>query len=329
MNTNISKLNKKLICVTIGDIKGIGIHLLLKEFKKEKINNFVLLTNIKIFNKYIKFPRNKINILNEGDFSKYNKKKLNILSFKTKNINTNTIDSLNNSYELTQKKKFIGILTLPLNKYKIKKSINKNFIDQTSFFSNKENERYSNMVFHYKKKFFIPLTIHIEIKKVYKLFQNKILMSNKIENLYYTLINDFKVIRPKMILAGINPHAGENNAISKEDNNYLLPIINLLKKKGIFIDGPVSGDGIINNHNLNYYDAFIFTYHDQALIPFKILSNYQGVNFTSNLDIIRVSPSHGTAENLIGSKKVISNGIINCFNLIKKINRNRNKIDSS
>ena len=154
MNTNLSKLNKKLICVTIGDIKGIGIHLLLKEFKKEKINNFVLITNIKIFNKYIKFPKNRINILNEGNFSNYNRKKLNILSFKTKNINTNTMDSLNNSYKLTKKKKFIGILTLPLNKYKIKKSIDKSFIDQTSFFSKKEDKRYSNMVFFHKKKNF-------------------------------------------------------------------------------------------------------------------------------------------------------------------------------
>ena len=86
----------------------------------------------------------------------------------------------------------------------------------------------------------------------------------------------------------------------------------------------MSGDGIINDQNLKYYDLFIFTYHDQALIPFKILSNYEGVNFTSNLDIIRVSPSHGTAENLIRSNKVRSKGIINCFNLIKKIKINRN-----
>tara|TARA_B100001059_G_scaffold25963_1_gene20860 strand:- start:1140 stop:1682 length:543 start_codon:yes stop_codon:yes gene_type:complete len=180
------------------------------------------------------------------------------------------------------------------------------------------------MIFYHKNKFFTPLTIHIELKRVHKLFKNKILMTKKIENLYSTLINDFKIKKPKMTLAGINPHAGENNTISKDDNKYLLPIINELKKKGIFLDGPISGDGIINNENLKKYDVFIFTYHDQALIPFKILSNYKGVNFTSNLDIIRVSPSHGTAENLIGSNKVISKGIINCFNLIKKINKNRN-----
>tara|TARA_B100001059_G_scaffold41568_1_gene33442 strand:+ start:3349 stop:4326 length:978 start_codon:yes stop_codon:yes gene_type:complete len=325
MNIILSKINKKLICVTIGDIEGIGIHLFLKEFKKEKIKNFILITNINIFNKFIKISKNKINIINdEINFKNYNKNKLNIYSFKTKNKNTNTIDSLKYAYELTKKKKFIGILTLPLNKFKLNKNVDKKFIDQTTFFSKKENQKNSNMIFYHKNKFFIPLTIHIELKTVHKLFKNKIMMLNKIENLLSTLKNDFKITKPKLIIAGINPHAGENNTISKDDKKYISPVIYKLKKRGIFIDGPISGDGIINQENLKKYNAFIFTYHDQALIPFKILSNYEGVNFTSNLDIIRVSPSHGTAENLIGSDKVISKGIINCFNLIKKINKNRN-----
>jgi len=324
MNTSLSKLNKKIICVTIGDIEGIGVHLLLKEYKKGKIKDFILLTNIKIFNHHIKFPKRKINIINRNNFDNYDKMKLNIYSFKTKNKNTNTMDALKYSYEFTKKNKFIGILTLPLNKYKLNKSVDKNFIDQTSFFSNKDEQKNSNMIFYYKKKFFIPLTIHVELKKVQKLFKNKKIMVKKIENLYSTLITDFKIKKPKMLLAGINPHAGENETISKDDNKYLIPIINHLNKKKIYINGPISGDGMINKQNLNSFDVFIFTFHDQALIPFKILSNYKGVNFTSNLNIIRVSPSHGTAENLIGSNKVISKGIINCFNLIKQIYKNRN-----
>ncbi len=324
MNTSLKKLNKKLICVSIGDIEGIGIYSLLKEFKKGKIKNFILLTNINIFNKYIQFSKKRINIINKIDFNNYNKKKLNIFSFKTKNKNTNTMDALKYAYEMTKKKIFIGVITLPLNKYKINKTINKNFIDQTSFFSNKEANTYSNMVFYYKNKFFIPLTTHIELKKVHKFFNNKNLMIKKIENLLLTIKNDFKIKKPKIILAGINPHAGENNTISKDDNKYLIPLIKYFKKNRIFINGPISGDGIINNENLKNFDAFIFTYHDQALIPFKILSNYEGVNFTSNLNIIRVSPSHGTAENLVGSNKIISKGIVNCFNLINKIYKNRN-----
>jgi len=323
MNTNLLKSNKNLICVTIGDIEGVGVHLLLKEFKKKKIKDFILLTNINIFIKYIKFPKNKINIVNEINLDNYNKNKLNIYTFKTKNKHTNAMDALNYSYKLTKKSFFIGILTLPLNKYKINKSVSNNFIDQTTFFSKKENIKNSNMIFYHKNKIFTPLTIHIELKEVHNSFKNKAKMINKIKNLYLTLLNDFNIKKPKMILAGINPHAGENNIISKDDSKYLLPILSDLKQKGIFIHGPTSGDAIINTENLKNYDAFIFTYHDQALIPFKILSNYEGINFTSNLDIIRVSPSHGTAEHLIGSNKVISKGIINCFNLIKKIKKNR------
>ena len=105
MNINLSKINKKLICITIGDIEGIGIHLLLKEFKKNKIKDFILLTNVNIFIKYIKFPRNKINIMNGMNYDNYNKAKLNIYNYKTKNKETNTIDALKYAYEFTKKKK--------------------------------------------------------------------------------------------------------------------------------------------------------------------------------------------------------------------------------
>ena len=318
------KLNKKLICVTIGDIKGIGIHLLLKEFRNGKIKDFVLITNINIFYKEIKFPKKKIHVMYENNFADYNENKLNIFSFNTKNKNTNTLDSLNIAYNLTKNKFFIGILTLPINKHKINKSINSKFIDQTSYFAKKEKQRNSNMIFFYKNKFFIPLTTHIELKKVHIFFKNINYSINKIESLLFTLKKDFKILKPKFILAGINPHAGEDTTISYQENKYLKPIVNILKKKKINITGPISGDGMINYENLKYYDVFIFTYHDQALIPFKIISKYEGINFTSNLKIIRVSPSHGTAEHLIGSNKATSKGIINSFNLIKKIYKNRN-----
>ena len=76
---------------------------------------------------------------------------------------------------------------------------------------------------------------------------------------------------------------------------------------------------------MKHYNCFIFTYHDQALIPFKLISEYSGVNFTSNLDIIRVSPDHGTAYDIVGQKNISPHGVINSFNLLKKISFNRKK----
>ena len=313
-----------ITAITIGDLKGIGIKLLIKEWKNKKINNFVLITNFTILKKNINFATNKINIINsETQIRNYNKKKLNIYNIKTENIYTNAFESLKHAYLLTKKKLFNGIITLPINKREINKFVKKDFIDQTTFFSKLEKSNNSNMIFIYKNKYFVPLTIHIEIKKVASHFRNKKFIVNKLLSLVNTMKNDFNIKNPKIAIAGINPHAGEDGLISNEDKKLILPILKLLRSKNIYINGPYAGDSIINKNNLKKYDAFVFTFHDQALIPFKLISNFEGVNFTSNLNIIRLSPSHGTARDIINKNIATSNGLLNCFKLIKQINKNR------
>ena len=133
----------------------------------------------------------------------------------------------------------------------------------------------------------------------------------------------------KTRLKGLNPHAGENGEIGREEINIITPVIKSLKNKKILIDGPISPDAMLIKNNLNKYDCFIFIYHDQALIPFKYISQFSGVNYTGNLSIIRVSPDHGTAYNLIGSKNISDLSLLNCYNLIKKIKKNRKINDKS
>ena len=83
---------------------------------------------------------------------------------------------------------------------------------------------------------------------------------------------------------------------------------------------------MLNDLNMKKYNCFLFIFHDQALIPFKLISRYSGVNYTSNLKIIRTSPDHGTAYNLVGKNKASHKSLLNCFNVINKIIKNR-KID--
>tara|TARA_Y100001970_G_C14155419_1_gene815241 strand:+ start:264 stop:1265 length:1002 start_codon:yes stop_codon:yes gene_type:complete len=315
----------KLIAVSIGDIKGIGIEILIKQWKNKKIKNFVLISNYNLFKKYIRSKnisikihkstfKNKKLILSQNEF--------NIFDIKASNYNQNTLLSLIESYKLVKKNIFIGLVTLPINKNKINK-LNSNFIDQTTFFTRKDKKEISNMIFYYNKIYFVPLTTHIKLSNVSKEFKNTKKFFKKIISLKNTLIKDFKIKDPKFIMAGINPHNGENGIISNEDNKYLTPIIKNLKSKKINIIGPISPDAIINKKNLKNFNCFIFTYHDQALIPFKLISNYSGVNFTSNLDIIRVSPDHGTAYDMVGKKDQSAEGIINSFKLVKNIAFNR------
>ena len=121
----------------------------------------------------------------------------------------------------------------------------------------------------------------------------------------------------------MNPHAGENGKIGNEEKKFIIPIVTKLKRIGILINGPVSADSMLIRKNFSKYNCFIYMYHDQALIPFKYISQFTGVNYTGNLSIIRASPDHGTAYNLIGSKEISDKSFLNCYKLIKKIYRNR------
>ena len=323
---------KNIILITIGDIEGIGIELLIKIWKKKKNNKFILITNSKIFKNYLKKNKillnavninNKINNIKNLDFENF----FYIYDFNSFNNEENSYNALIHSYKLLEKYSlFSGVVNLPINKNKIIKKIDSNFIGQTEFYMKLSNVKIANMVFVYNGLIFVTLTTHISLKNVTKYLAKKNSIYNKIISLNETLVKDFNKKYPKILIAGINPHAGEQNTIGLEESLYIKPTINKLLIKKINIEGPYSADGIINKRNLDKFDCFVFNYHDQALIPFKILSKNRGINFTSGLDIIRVSPAHGTGYDIVGKNIAKINGLINCFKFIKKINTNRNKI---
>ena len=315
-----------LKAITIGDINGIGLELLLNLYKNKNKNDFVLFTDIKKFNDYIN--KNKIKIkTNHINYCKkksvYNKKLFNIFSYKSSSNEDNTVKSLIYAHKECLKGNYIGIITLPLRKDLIIKNIDRKFIGQTEFFQKLEKKTVSNMILFHKKIITSPLTTHISLKSVSKEVLKKDFLSNKISTINNTLKIDFNIDNPKIIVSGINPHAGENGEIGFEENK-ISQILSQLKKNKINVDGPVSADSMLLEKNLKYYDCFVFMYHDQALIPFKYISKFTGVNYTSNLNIIRVSPDHGTAYSLKGSKNVSSASLENCFKLIKFIYKNRN-----
>ncbi len=316
----------KIIAITIGDIDGIGIELLLRAWREKKINNFILFTDLKILENYIKKKNIKveINLIKKKiKIKKLDNKKINIFSFSSKSNEENTYKSLKYAYDFCYKKICIGIITLPLRKDLIKIKISNRFTGQTEFFQKIDKKKYSNMILYHKKLIISTLTTHVELRKISKIISNKIFLYNQIKNLNNVLKKDFNIINPKILISGINPHAGENGLLGKEEQRVILPIINKLKNKGVNIDGPKSADSLLIKKNLKKYNCFLFIYHDQALIPFKYISQFSGVNYTGNLDIIRTSPDHGTAYDLIGSNKISDRSLRNCKKLIGKIYKNR------
>ena len=314
------------IAVTIGDIKGIGIKIFFKSFENKQIKNTILFSNEKIIKNYIKNNnlKFKVNIVNlNNNEINYSNDKLNIFTYKCKSLEENTIKSLKFAYDCCIKKFCIGIITLPLRKDIIKKKINKNFIGHTEYFQKIDNKRYSNMILYHKKIIISTLTTHISINKIPNIIRRDNFLYNQISNLNDTLKKDFSIDKPKLIISGLNPHAGENGNIGREEIEIITPVIDKLRKKGIIIKGPLSADSILIKKNLNKYDCYIFIFHDQALIPFKFISQFSGVNYTGNLSIIRTSPDHGTAYQLVKSKEFSNKSFINCYKLIKKIFKNR------
>ena len=318
------------ISISIGDIDGIGIEIIIKLWKKNKIKNFILFTNINIFNNYLKKYKINLptNLINKITLSKKQqlKNKFNIMSFKAKNKNENTMNSLKLSYQYTKKFQFKGLLTLPLNKEEIIKTGFHNFTGHTEFFESIDNAKVSNMIFIKDKIIFSTITTHVKLQKVPYILRSKNFIINKLKCMNKSLNEDFNIKKPKILISGLNPHSGENGAIGDEEIKFIIPAINKLKRLKVHIVGPVSADSMISKKNIRSFDSLIFMYHDQALIPFKYISKNSGVNFTSNLSIIRVSPDHGTAYDIVGKNKANSSSILNCFKVIDKISKNRKKI---
>ena len=173
------------------------------------------------------------------------------------------------------------------------------------------------MIFIHKKILITPLTTHLSLKKMIKAIQKKNYFYNKIGSLNSVLIKEFKIKNPIIKISGINPHAGENGNIGIEEKKYLNEDIKKLQNKGVTITGPFSADSMLIN-NQSKTDCFIFIYHDQALIPFKLISKYKGINYTGGLSIKRISPDHGTAYDMVGKKSTNTSSLLNCFKFLNK-----------
>jgi 4-hydroxythreonine-4-phosphate dehydrogenase len=146
----------------------------------------------------------------------------------------------------------------------------------------------------------VPVTIHIALAEAPKaLTREAILETARITA--RDLQARFKIARPRLALAGLNPHAGEGGAMGREEIDIIAPAIAELRREGIDVVGPLPADTMFHANARKTYDAAITMYHDQGLIPVKTLAFDEGVNVTLGLPFIRTSPDHGTAFDIAGS----------------------------
>ena len=169
----------------------------------------------------------------------------------------------------------------------------------------------------------VPLTVHIPLKDV-PAAVTKELIIEKVQIMDKALRNDFKIDRPRIAVAGLNPHAGEDGKIGLEDQQIVAPALAELKAQGIAVSGPHPADTLFHEEARAHYDIALGMYHDQALIPLKTLDFHGGVNVTLGLSVVRTSPDHGTALDIAGQGIARADSLINAILMAVEIAGNRN-----
>lgn len=164
---------------------------------------------------------------------------------------------------------------------------------------------------------------HIPLKEVSS-YLTKDIIYQKIKMLDKSLINDFGIIRPKIAVFGLNPHAGENGKLGDEEIEIISPAITQAKNDGIIAVGPFPADGFFGSSAMSQYDAVLAMYHDQGLTAFKALAFDDGVNYTAGLPIIRTSPDHGTAFDIVAKGIASEQSMRNAIYLAMDVYRNQN-----
>lgn len=146
----------------------------------------------------------------------------------------------------------------------------------------------------------VPITIHQSLASAIASIRQDAIVS--ITQMTITaLIRDFGISRPHVMISGLNPHAGEDGAMGREEIEIIRPAVEQLKKMGHSVTGPAPADTLFHERARSAYDAAICMYHDQALIPLKTIDFRSGVNITLGLPFVRTSPDHGTALEIAGT----------------------------
>ncbi len=145
----------------------------------------------------------------------------------------------------------------------------------------------------------VPVTVHVSLRQAVDSLSTDEIVANA-EITARALVQDFGIAEPRLAVAGLNPHAGEDGSIGDEEQTIIAPAIARLRKQGINVIGPLPPDGMFHDEARVRYDAAICMYHDQALIPLKALGFWDGINVTLGLPFVRTSPDHGVAFDLAG-----------------------------
>ncbi len=299
MNQNSKKskvIKENFLVISAGDPSGIGAEIIFKSLKNNSFKNPVIIFGNKDFFplipkgwEIIDFePNLEVPIL-------LNKK---ITLFHCEEEKEFSFDFFEKGVKFVLEHKNSSLITAPINKDKwIKNKIYyKGHTDYLKQFSHNKA-----IMFFYSENFKLALyTIHTALKEVHKKIKKELIIDffiNLNKQLQETFNQEFSYVVP-----GFNPHCGEDGLMGDEEKDEIIPALTQLKEMGLVIKGPLAPDTCFSKRK-NKDEVYVSWYHDQGLIPFKMLNFNSGVNVTLGLPFLRTSPDHGTAYDIFGQNK--------------------------
>ncbi|MEM9884919.1 MAG: 4-hydroxythreonine-4-phosphate dehydrogenase PdxA [Bacteroidota bacterium] len=308
-------MTKIKIGISLGDINGVSAEVILKTFSDKRILELctpIVYGSSSILAHYKKMVKIDLSYNSVKSVEQIEATRLNVLNCweekvditlgkPTKESGQCAIHALDSATSDLGEQKIDALVTAPINKEAMKMA-NFAFPGHTEYLSEKFAKK-DSLMFLVNDGFRVGVvTGHIPLGKVVEHVRKEAILG-KIKLMNQSLRVDFGIDRPKIAVLGLNPHASDNGVMGKEEEQIIRPAIIQAKKNGMLAMGPYAADGFFGSGLYRKFDGILAMYHDQGLIPFKALSFNAGVNYTAGLDVVRTSPDHGTAYDIVGKNE--------------------------
>lgn len=334
--------NKIKIGITQGDVNGIGYEVILKAFEAPTI--FELCTPIVYGSpKVMTYHRKALEL--ETSFSIINSAseamhgRLNVVNCCDDEVKVElgkpshesgkaAFDALERAMAEYKEGKFDVLVTAPIHKQMIQ-SESFTFPGHTEYIEQCVGESSKALMILANEKLRVALvTGHIPVAKISSVLTQE-LIQEKLATFSASLKQDFGIGAPRIAVLALNPHAGDGGVIGTEEETIITPAIKAMREQGVLCFGPYPADGFMGSGAFSRFDGVLAMYHDQGLIPFKVMAMESGVNFTAGLPIIRTSPGHGTAFDIAGKNEASADSFRQALYMAIDIYRNRKSNDEA
>ncbi len=300
--------------ITQGDINGISYEVIIKTLIDPRINEFCI-PIVYGSPKVAAYHRKVLNITNFSmnhirSAAEAHSKRANIINCvsddvrvdlgnPTKEAGEAALSSLKRAVADLQDNLIDVLVTAPINKATIH-SEDFPFPGHTEYIEHSFGEKGDSLMLMVSDNMRIGVaTGHIPLAEV-PAAMNREMIYSRIRIMEQSMVQDFSIRKPKIAILGLNPHAGEEGLLGKEEQEIIIPAMQKARGENTLVFGPYPADGFFGAEDYRKFDAILAMYHDQGLVPFKAIHFEEGVNFTAGLPVVRTSPAHGTAYDLAG-----------------------------